>query len=157
MELKNSYKKGLAAAACALVVLFLVGVYSVYVPPTSKTFLPTTTVTIGKTHIEAELAVTQVQREQGLSGRTYLSAGKGMLFVFDAPDTWGIWMKDMHFPIDIVWADTNGMIITIEHNVAPSSYPAHSFYPSNPAEYVLELPAGYTKAQSIAVGQKIVI
>jgi len=124
--------------------------------PASKTVLPTTTISIGTTNLEVELASTEAEREKGLSGRTSLSNGKGMLFVFDTEYAWGIWMKDMLFPIDIVWADTNGFIVTIERDVSPVTYPK-SFHPNVPAAYVLEVPAGFTKAHGIAVGQKIVV
>jgi len=137
-----------------LAFLGIVGVYSVYMP--SRAILPTTTITVGGIRLEVELATTDADRQQGLSSRTSLSIGKGMLFVFDGEGKWGIWMKDMRFSIDIIWADINGTIVTIEHDVSPASYP-NSFYPSAPAEYVLEVPAGYAKKHDIGVGTKIVV
>ena len=141
-------------AGFLLAFLGVVGVYSLYMP--SRAVLPTTTITVGETRLEVELATTEADREQGLSGRNSLSANKGMLFVFDGEGKWGIWMKDMRFSLDIIWADTNGIIVTIEHDVSPTSYP-ESFYPNVPAEYVLEVPAGYAKNHDIAVGTKIVV
>lgn len=80
-----------------------------------------------------------------------------MLFVFDKEDTWGIWMKDMQFAIDIIWADRTGTIITIARNVTPDTYP-QAFYASEPrAIYVLEVPAGFTERQGIAEGAKFVL
>lgn len=141
----------------ALAVLAAIGVYSIYMPGTqSVAVLPTTTVSVGNAKLEVELAITDTQREQGLSGRTSLSEGKGMLFVFDTPGTWGIWMKDMKFPLDIIWADTNGMIITIEHDISPDTYPT-SYAPNTPAAYVLEVPAGFAKKHDIAIGSKLVV
>lgn len=157
MALAHKYKRVLAGTGLALGALVVFGVYSVYMPaPASKTTLPTTVISIGKTTIEVELASTEAEREQGLSGRTSLSDGQGMFFVFDTEGVWGIWMKDMRFSLDILWADTNGIIVTIERDVSPASYPK-SFYPNVPAAYVLEVPAGFTKAHGIAVGQKIVV
>jgi uncharacterized membrane protein (UPF0127 family) len=137
------------------VALLALAAYLVFMPVANPK-LPTATLAIGSVSIVAELATTPGEQEQGLSGRLALASHSGMFFVFDHPDKWGIWMKDMHFPIDIVWADENGMIVTIEHDVPPSSYPA-SFYPTAPASYVLELPAGFTAAQGIAIGQQIVV
>ena len=104
-----------------------------------------------------EVADTESTREQGLSGRLNLPEGQGMLFVFDTDGSWGIWMKDMRFAIDIVWADASGAIVTVSSNVAPDTYPEKSFYPIAPARYVLELPAGFTTAHGIAAGSKLVL
>ncbi len=148
-------KEFLVGAFTIVVALILLGAYLFYMP-FNRPVLPTTTITIGTTSIEAELATTELEQEQGLSGRVSLPPGRGMFFVFNKPDKWGIWMKDMRFPIDIIWANENGIIVTIEHDVPPSSYP-NSFYPSAPSLYVLEVPAGFTKTFGIAIGQQIVV
>ena len=118
--------------------------------------LSMTTVTIGSTKIEVEIASTPAQRAQGLSGRALLQEGRGMLFVFALPNKEGFWMKDMHFSLDIIWVDSSGAIVTITDNISPNTYP-QSFYPSTPALYVLEVPAGFAKAHGIAVGDKVVV
>ena len=113
-------------------------------------------VTIGGTTISVEIANTPLVQEQGLGGRSSLPSGSGMLFVFDHDDRWGIWMKNMQFPIDIVWVDKNEVITTIKQNVTPETYP-NVFYPTSPSRYVIELPGGYTKKEGIAEGTKIVL
>ncbi|MDO8518376.1 MAG: DUF192 domain-containing protein [bacterium] len=129
----------------------------------APTNLPMTTVTIGtdstsspQATIQVEVASTPAQRQLGLSGRASLAAGKGMLFVFTQPNEHGFWMKDMHFSIDIIWADSAGVITTIAHDISPSTYP-QAFYPNEPAFYVLEVPSGFAKAHDIAVGGKIMV
>jgi len=64
-----------------------------------------------------------------------------MLFVFENPGIHGIWMKDMKFPIDIIWLDKDMSVISKELNVSPDTYP-QVFYPSREAYYVLEVKAG---------------
>jgi uncharacterized membrane protein (UPF0127 family) len=138
-----------------LVVLLGAWAYLSYMPslvPTS----PTTTLQIGSNTIVAELAATDAARIQGLSGRPALAQGHGMFFVFDKPSEWGIWMKDMQFPIDILWADENGMVVSIKEDVSPQTYPT-IFTSTSPALYVLELPAGYVQAHAIAIGAQIVV
>lgn len=125
-------------------------------PAPSPTQLPTTALSVGGTEIVAEIAATPAQQEQGLSGRAGLLPMHGMFFVFNHSDRWGIWMKDMRFSLDILWADENGRVITVEQNVSPSTYP-QSFYPQAPALYVVELPAGFIAAHSIAIGSQIVV
>lgn len=144
----------LLGASIVLAVLLFCA-YLFYMPQ-SESKLPTTMLTVGQTQLVVELATTNAAREQGLSGRTSLSSGHGMFFVFETPGAWGIWMKDMNFPIDIIWADENGLIVTIEENATPQSYPK-SFYPAHLAQYVLEVPAGFAKEHSIAIGQRIVV
>ena len=64
-----------------------------------------------------------------------------MLFVFPDNDQHGIWMKDMKFPIDIIWISENYNIVHVKKDATPESYPT-VFKNSKPARYVLELPAG---------------
>ncbi len=121
---------------------------------------PTQSVTIGSVTLQVEVESTEAKREQGLSGRTSLADGTGMLFVFDHPSVYGFWMKDMNFAIDMIFADTNGKIITIAHDASPDSYkqnPPKVFYPSMPVLYVLEVPAGFTRSHSIAEGMTLQI
>lgn len=115
---------------------------------------------VGQVAVRVEVVDTESLREQGLSGRPNLPEGRGMLFVFDADGQWGIWMKDMQFPIDIIFADAGGVVTTIYRSVSPDTYlqnPPQIFYPTAPARYVVELPAGFTAAHNIAVGSKVVL
>jgi hypothetical protein len=105
-------------------------------------------VKIGGVSVTAEIVSTAMARERGLSGRMALADNTGMLFVFPRDDRWGFWMKGMNFPIDIIWLDTAGKIITIAPSVSPQTYP-QVFYPQTPARYVLELPAGFTTTHEL--------
>lgn len=157
MALTKKQKSFVEIALGAAVVLLLAAAYlfGMTLAP-SPTQLPTTTLSIGGTQIVAEIAATPAEQEQGLSGRDGLLPMHGMFFVFNHPDRWGIWMKDMKFPIDILWADENGRVITLEQNVSPETYPK-SFYPQASALYVVELPAGFAAAHDIAIGSQIVV
>ena len=106
--------------------------------------------------LRAEVADTEALREQGLSGTNTLADGTAMLFVFQTDGAWGFWMKDMKYPLDIVWVNRNDEVVTIARDVDPSTYP-EAFYPSAPARYALELPAGWAAAHSLADGSKIVL
>jgi uncharacterized membrane protein (UPF0127 family) len=118
---------------------------------------PTKTVTLaaGDATVVAEVADTPASRELGLGGRTSLADGKGMWFVFDVDGYWAFWMKDTLIPLDMVWVAADGTVVTVAHDVQPSSYP-QAFKPTAPARYVLELPAGYTAKHGIAEGGKVV-
>ena len=140
----------------AVLVLVIVAVLAYAVLPKEVDTTVMRTITIGGVSVAVDVADTEVLREQGLSGRSDLPSGKGMLFVFESDGLWGIWMKDMQFPIDIVWAGADGKVITVADNVAPETYPK-VFSPSAPARYVLELPAGFAAAHGIVEGSQIVL
>jgi len=129
-------------------------VYVVW-PKTVHTTATVQTVTIGSTAFKVEVVDTESLRERGFSGHAPLKVGEGMLFVFDHTGNWGIWMKDMQFPLDIVWAREDGTVTTIARNVATSTYP-DVFYPHTPdARYVLEISAG--AAATVAEGMKMMV
>jgi uncharacterized membrane protein (UPF0127 family) len=87
--------------------------------------------------------------QHGLSGRTSMPQDQGMLFIFDHSAKHCFWMKDMHFPLDILWMDGNKTVVHVETNVQPDSYP-QSFCPDQNARYVLELNAGVAAKAHLA-------
>lgn len=111
---------------------------------------------IGESVITVFIADTDTKRSLGLSNREFLPSKQGMFFVFPHKDTYGIWMKDMNFPIDILWIDDQYKIIHIEENISPTTYP-RVFKPLNPALYVLEVNASYVKNNSIKKGDSITV
>jgi uncharacterized membrane protein (UPF0127 family) len=112
------------------------------------------TLQVGEQHFTLEVADTQASRELGLGKRASLPHDHGMLFVFakSAPECF--WMKDMHFPLDIIWANVNKQVTYIEPNVSPATYP-ESFCPSKPALYVIELNAGVAANAGMRVGETL--
>jgi uncharacterized membrane protein (UPF0127 family) len=111
-------------------------------------------VSIGGQVVYARLATNEPTRQKGLSGTAKLGDNEGMLFVFDTSGRWGIWMKDMKYNIDIIWMDSNKKIVYISQDVAPDTYPK-VFLPDKDAQYVLELPAGFTAKHNVNVGQVV--
>lgn len=68
---------------------------------------------IGKQRYKVEVACTEEDRIKGLQGRESLDEDKGMLFVFDEPDTIDFWMKDTKIPLDIIFIDEDMEVISI--------------------------------------------
>ena len=110
--------------------------------------------TINGAEIEIELADTSEKRVHGLSGRDKLFENQGMLFIFDKPDFHSIWMKDMHFALDIIWIDEKWQIIDITKNALPESFP-QTFQPISLAKYILEVNAGFTDKNHIRIGDRV--
>lgn len=110
-----------------------------------------TTITTPKGVINAEIADTPESRELGLSGRKGMANNKGMLFVFPRESRYGFWMKDMLFPIDMVWINKEGVVVYKAENAKPEDYPA-KYVNMADAMYVLELPANQASEHGIYLG-----
>ena len=70
---------------------------------------------IGKQRYKVEVACTEEDRIKGLQGRESLDEDKGMLFVFDEPDTIDFWMKDTKIPLDIIFINEDMEVISVYH------------------------------------------
>lgn len=108
-------------------------------------------VTIGeRTWTIMETAATQESRVRGLSFRQSLEPGTGMLFVFAVPEQAGFWMKDMRFPIDIVYI-RNGVVDSIALDRQPGDLTP--VYSVGTIDRVLEVNAG--EARDIEPGDAV--
>ena len=98
------------------------------------------------------VAADNQSKTKGLGGMESLPQNQAMLFVFDQPGEYGIWMKDMKFPIDIFWLDDQKKIISLEHNISPDTYPK-VFSSTDTGSYVLETNEGFAKENNLVVGK----
>ncbi|HRN96003.1 MAG TPA: DUF192 domain-containing protein [Candidatus Levybacteria bacterium] len=64
------------------------------------------------------IAKDEKSRMEGLSNRRSLNEKTGMLFVFEEKKPYGFWMKNMNFPLDIIYLD-DGKVVDIKKNVQP--------------------------------------
>ncbi len=103
--------------------------------------------------IKVDLALTDPVREQGLSGRNPLEENEGMLFVFEHPDKYNFWMKDMNFPIDMIWLNTDMKVVYIKKDARPELYP-EEYGPEENATYVLEIASGFSEKNNLKIGDR---
>jgi uncharacterized membrane protein (UPF0127 family) len=108
-------------------------------------------VEIGSAKVFVDIANTIETQELGLGGRSGIAGDEGMLFVFPRPDKYSFWMKDMLFPIDIIWLNNDLKIVYIKKNASPMSYP-ESYAPQENSRYVLEVSAGFAEKNNVKVG-----
>ena len=112
---------------------------------------------IGGQKVQVALALTSAEQTKGLSGRTGLAENQGMLFVFDTPGKYLFWMKDMRFPIDMIWLGADFKIVYLKKNASPQLYP-ETYGPGlkdGEAKYVLEVPAGFSAKNNLQVGESV--
>ncbi len=112
--------------------------------------------------LDVVVADNEQEQVQGLSGKENLPADEGMLFVFPYAGQHGIWMKDMKFPIDILWLNEDGLVVNIVQNapVPEEGKEENGLLVYNnvePAKYVLEVAAGTAETSGIKMGKKIVL
>lgn len=101
-----------------------------------------------------DVASTPMAQAKGLGGRLSLLPDHGMLFSFKDDAKRCFWMKDMRFPIDIIWLDAQHRVQHIAPDVSPRTYP-HTFCPNAPTRYVIELNAGDAGELGIHLGQQL--
>ena len=106
--------------------------------------------------IPVEVADTLKKRNLGLGKRISLKKGWGMLFVFEKRKTHSFWMKDMKFPLDIIWLD-NHRIVHIIHNTRPANSRDEPEVMTSPVpvNFVLEIAAGRAAKLRLKPGQRM--
>ncbi len=122
--------------------------YYAYVQP--KT---TNEIELDGVQLSVELATTPAAQQQGLSDRDSMPANHGMLFIFTQGAEWGFWMHEMRFPLDIIWFNADRQVVFIEQDLppcTPTSCPVYT--PPVNAMYVLEVNAGFVKANAVKLG-----
>jgi hypothetical protein len=114
---------------------------------------PFTSVTLGAVAVQAEVVKTPDKLYLGLGNRQELPEGRGMLFIMPRMQVQGFCMRDMHFPLDIIWI-AYGKVAGIAKQV-PHEDQRQSFNSPVPVNYVLEVPAGFCDKYGIKVNDPV--
>lgn len=104
----------------------------------------------GQHVVDVEIAHTRDARTRGLMWRRSLEAGKGMLFLFAEQQDLNFWMHNCFISIDMIFMDASRHIVGIVENAPPHNDSARG--PGHPAQYVLEVPAGWSQQVGLKVG-----
>jgi len=102
---------------------------------------------------EVEIADTSEARVQGLMFRQELEQEKAMLFVFQREGIYSFHMRNVNFPLDIVWLNENKEIVFTKINALPEE---EGISPYKEAKYVIEFNAGVIKSLGMDIGDKFV-
>ena len=95
-------------------------------------------------------------RTKGLMNELSMPKNEGVLFVFPFEMKPSFWMKNMKFPLDILFINDDDVIVYIVKNAPPCKQKkCQSFQTTRPASKVLEINAGLCKELNIHVGEKV--
>jgi uncharacterized protein len=103
--------------------------------------------------VRVELAVTPGQRTFGLMYRNHLDEDAGMLFIFPEMQPLKFWMKHTEIPLDMIFADSSGVVVGIVANATP--YSERPVGPDAPALYVLEVNGGFSARHGVRAGDRM--
>lgn len=110
---------------------------------------------LGGKIVDVEIVSSPEDTAKGLSGRKSLENDKGMLFDFGDYGARTFWMKDMNFPLDIIWI-SEGKVVGIEKNALPEGDAPKNLYNSpGPVNQILEVNAGWSDANEVMVGTAV--
>ncbi len=116
-----------------------------------------TEVSINNETFKVEIADSDKEQQIGLSETKKLAENKGMLFVFNRPDYYSFWMKNMNFPIDIIYINGNKVTTVISNAPVPASNNDNPqlYQPTSQSDKVLEINAGLAEKYNIKEGSTI--
>lgn len=108
-------------------------------------------VTVNGVELVTDIALNSTQKSKGLSVKDTLNENEAMLFVFDTEREHAFWMKNMKFPIDIIWLDDDKEVVHIEHSLEPCIPDefCQSYKPDDDSLYVLETVAGFAQKYNV--------
>ena len=104
--------------------------------------------------LEVQIADSEPRRVRGLMFQDQLPYDQGMIFVFQDPGLYSLWMLNMQFSLDMIWFDYDGKVVHIEKNVPPCKTAleittCQSIVPDGEALYVLEVTSGFVDQNNI--------
>ena len=120
--------------------------------PNKATRFPVVSLTAGMHVIRAEVAASEAERQQGLMYREKMGANEGMVFLFGAPASVCMWMKNTYIPLSVAFIDDNGKIVNIE-DMQPQTTDSHCA--KKPIRYALEMNQGWFRQKNIKPGMQI--
>ena len=103
--------------------------------------------------IDIEVSDNDSKRTQGMMWRRSMSDSIGMLFMFEKESRLNFWMKNTYIPLDIIFINRSLEIVAIRTNAAILN--EKSISSIKPAQYVVEVIAGFCNNHKIRNGDKI--
>ena len=112
----------------------------------------TTTLNAGMHVIQAEVAMSDAERQQGLMFREKMASNEGMIFIFPKPNGICMWMKNTLLPLSVAFIDDAGVIVNIE-DMKPHTTESHCA--NKDVRFALEMNAGWFRQKGLKAGSRI--
>ena len=104
--------------------------------------------------LDIEIADTDSARERGMMQREgFPSDRSGMLFLFDEAQPRSFWMSNTPVALDIIFVSADSQIVSIAKYTTP--FANERYRSGQPAQYVLETPAGFADSHGLLEGDRI--
>ena len=103
--------------------------------------------------IAIEVADTDSLRNRGMMQRTTIPDATGMLFIFSSAQRQSFWMQNTPSALDIMFFDADTTLLNVEANATPFQE-RPTFDSAGPAQFVVEVPAGYARRYGLTPGIK---
>lgn len=104
--------------------------------------------------IDIEVADTPYEQELDLKHRNALAPHQGMLFLYPQSELRGYYMKDIRFPLDLIFIGPDNKVVSFKENA--KALDETTFLPSQvPAQLVLKINGGLSEEWVIEVGDYI--
>jgi uncharacterized protein len=103
--------------------------------------------------IDIQIAANDFDRELGLMYRKSMGMKQGMLFIFPEESIQSFWMRNTEISLDMIFVNKEREVVTIHKNTTRLS--DQTYKSTKPAEYVIEVDAGFCDTFNIKVGDKI--
>jgi uncharacterized membrane protein (UPF0127 family) len=111
---------------------------------------------LGRARFRATVADTEAARKRGLSGHPGLAADEAMLFVWEAAGPRRLHMRQMLFPIDMIFVSEAEEILNVVEEAPPSlDHPGTRYHSRDDARWIVECIAGTVRSQGLAAGMRI--
>lgn len=104
--------------------------------------------------LNVEIARTPEEKQTGLMGRQKLESD-GMLFLFEQEQELFFWMKNTLIPLDIMYFDEAGVLVSTTTMEPCISDPCPSYPSKGEAMYALEVEKGFLEDNAIGPGWRI--
>lgn len=116
--------------------------------------LPSTTIQLGSQRFIVEIAKDEPTRRTGLMNRPSMPPDHGMIFVFPVQQPLGFWMDNTLIPLDIIYLDREGRVVSI-HSMQPLDL--RKVASAAPAKYAIELNHGAAARTGLRPGDPVQI
>ena len=107
---------------------------------------------LGENEACLEIALTLKERAKGLSYRSELLQNRGMLFVWEQPARYCMWMKNTLIDLDVAFMRQDGTITSIQPMISNT---LNIHCSKEKVLYAIEMNKAWFKSNNVAVGQPL--